>query len=107
MNKTLLSVLLLVFAITLSGQSGLLDLSYGITKAETLDHLSDIGFTAVFEDSTNIYFVPADNKYVDTLLLRFKGDLLHEWTIMYLDQDLEDIETLVLSALIARHGEDY
>ncbi len=107
MNKTLLILLLLLFALSLSAQTGLFDLSYGMTKAEAIEHLSGQGFSVSSDDGDSVTLTPDDNYYVDSMELDFGDDILLEWSIVYLTQEDEDIEDLVMEALVSRHGEDY
>ncbi|MDD4223033.1 MAG: hypothetical protein PHD87_00400 [Candidatus Cloacimonetes bacterium] len=109
MNKTLLTLLLLALALSLGAQAGLFDISYGMSREETIELMDIQDFSVADEGDNWLVLIPSDNYYVDSIEIRFAedGSGISGWTIVYLPQDDEDIEDLVLEALIERHGDDY
>lgn len=109
MNKTLLTIMLLTLALALSAQTGLFDISYGMSMQEAIVHLDGEGFTVANETDDWLELVASDNDYVESIELSFSedGSGLKSWLITYLDQDEEDIEDLVIEALDSRHGYDW
>ena len=107
MNKTLLTFILLVFALSLSAQTGLFDIRYGMTKEQAVEHLEDEGFSVTSDIDNSVEMSPEDNYYVSGIELEFTDGVLQDWYIVYLLQEDEDIEDLVIEALVERHGDEY
>ncbi len=109
MNKTLLTILLLTLALALGAQTGLFDISYGMSIQEAIDHMEEEGFTITDETEDWLELVPIDNYYVEKMELSFSedGEDLQSWSITYLPVEDEDIEELVMDALVERHGDYY
>ncbi len=109
MNKIMLTLLMLALAAVLGAQTGLFDISYGMSLEYAVAHLEEEGFTVSDETESWLELMPNDNYYVDEIELDFSddGSELLGWSITYLPQDDEDIEDLVMEALVARHGDDY
>ncbi|NLW19169.1 MAG: hypothetical protein GXY81_05715 [Candidatus Cloacimonetes bacterium] len=109
MKKLIYTLLALVFATVLSAQTGLFNLSYGMDADEASEILSESGFELYIENGNRLSFIDYDNYYVDEIVLNFSDydGTLENWVVYYLQQDDEDIEDLVLDALIERHGDDF
>ncbi len=107
MNKTLLTILLLTLAIALGAQTGLFDISYGMSIQAAIDNLGEAGFTVANQTEDWLELVSIDNYYVEKMELSFTedGSVLVGWNIIYLPQEDEDIEELVMDALVERHGD--
>jgi hypothetical protein len=96
-----------MLAILLSAQTGLFDLSFGDSREDAIANLESQGFVVDSSGDTYITLSDPDNYYVDQIELVFADDSLENWYISYLYVDDEDIEELVMDALIGRHGDDY
>ncbi len=108
MKKLIYTLLTLALTAILGAQTGLFDLSFDIEADEAIEILEASGFKIINETSNRITFSDSENPYVDDIWLYFDNDgSLDHWTIFYLPQDDEDIEDLVIDALIARHGVDF
>ncbi len=109
MNKTLLTILLLTLAIALGAQTGLFDISYGMSIQAAIEDLEEQGFSVANQTEDWLELVPIDNYYVEKIELSFTedGSELLSWIITYLSQEDEDIENLVMDALVGRHGDNY
>ncbi|MCB5224560.1 MAG: hypothetical protein WCY21_06775 [Candidatus Cloacimonadaceae bacterium] len=108
MKKLIYTLLALALTAVLGAQTGLFNLSFDIEADEAIEILEASGFEIIDETSDRIRFSDSENPYVDEIWLYFAGDdSLESWTIFYLPQDDEDIEDLVMDALIERHGTDF
>lgn len=108
MRKLLLTMIVLVFALALSAQTGLFDLAFGDTSDTCDETLTYNGFEYSHETEEKVIYVPTDNAYVDSIELVFNADdELTSWSVCYLPQEDENIEEMVIDALVSRHGEDY
>ena len=109
MNKMFLLLIMSALVFALGAQTGLFDLSYGDTRETALETLKQNGFEISTDDGTSVDLVPTDNYLVDRIYLTFNSDTstLESWSIAYNPQEDEDIEQMVMDALISRHGEDY
>jgi hypothetical protein len=109
MKRLFWILLITLLASAMWAQTGLFDLSYGMGKDEALETLDTNGFTVSNETDYWIEAVPVDNYYVEKMELTFSESSggLTDWWIVYLEQEDEDIESLVMEALEERHGYDY
>lgn len=109
MNKIFLAPLLLILAFSLGAQTGLFDISYDMNREEAIEHLGSEGFEVSKEVENRLELLPLDNYYVEKIEIDFTddGEEITGWSITYWPQSDEDIEDLVMEALIGRHGEYY
>lgn len=109
MNKIFWTLLLLILALSLGAQTGLFDIRYDMSREEAIEHLGTEGFEISEENESQIEFIPLDNYYVEMIEIDFADDAsgISSWAISYYPQSEEDIEDLVMEALVGRHGEYY
>lgn len=107
MKKILVMGLIALMAAVLSAQTGLFDLSFGDSMDDAIEILESNGFSVDETGENYMVMVDEENYYVNYLRMNFADGLLVGWSIEYNDPDDEDIEDLVMDALVSRHGEDY
>ncbi|MDP2172550.1 MAG: hypothetical protein Q8J62_02135 [Candidatus Cloacimonadaceae bacterium] len=108
MKKIMIIAAFCIFIFALSAQTGLFDLSYGMDYRTCMDILEENGFR-IYDANDNIAeFAALDNLYVESigLVLDPADDTLAGWYVIYIPQKEENIEDIVLAALVSHHGED-
>jgi hypothetical protein len=108
MNKILLLFVIVFAASFLAAQTGLFEISYGATREEMTDKLSEKGFSVTNDEGSDIILVPDDNYKVDSIVLSFSSEnKLVSWAVYYNALDDEDIESIAVDALTTWHGSDF
>ncbi len=109
MNKLFITLLFTFMIIAASAQTGLFNAKFGDTKQASIDNMINEGFEISTNDTNEVVMIPTDNYLIDSVTLNFSPDedALIGWSVAYIPQDEDDIESIALEAVESWHGEDY
>ena len=109
MNKIYLILLLVMLSAALTAQTGLFELSFGDSRETALATLEKVNFSITDDSGTKVTLADEDNSLVEGIVLNFseKDSTLVGWTVTYIEQEDEDIESTVIGILGSWHGDDY
>jgi hypothetical protein len=109
MNKIYLTLLMLILACMLAGQTGLFNISYYSSKQDAINNLEENGFQISQRNDTYISFTPEDNDLIDSIEVYFSDSdgSVDAWNVYYNYLEDDDTEDVVINALVSWHGEDY
>ncbi len=107
MKQQLIALLFLVLSVGLFAQTGLFDISFMGSYAETKASLEswDPAFELVSYSSTEAVFESPTNEILDHVELYLRDNKIRGWTI-YFDEIDEFVYDDVYDSLVETHGED-